>query len=72
MTAVLLGAALALLAAWDIYGLVIARQGRAALVVGAVWLVAIALAVTVASGVELPTLAGILVPLVRPLSRWVP
>ena len=72
MTAALLGVALTLLAAWDIYGLVVARQGRAAVVVGVAWGTAIAIAVVTAGGMELPTLASVLVPLVRPLSRWVP
>lgn len=72
MTAVLLGVALALLAAWDVYGLVIAGQGRAALAVGVAWGIAIAVAVLTAGGMEFPSLASVLVPLVRPLSRWVP
>lgn len=72
MTAALLGVALALLAAWDICRLVLARQRRAAVVVGAAWAVAIALAVATAGGVEMLSLASVLVPLVRPLSKWVP
>ena len=72
MTAALLAVALTLLAAWDVYGLVIARQGYAARVVGAFWAVAILLVVVAAGGVELPSLASVLVALVRPVSRWIP
>lgn len=68
----LLALVLVTVAVFDTWGLAARRQWPALTVSAGLWLVGIALAVSHAAGLPLPSLSRLLVDLLRPVSAWVP
>ena len=71
-SALVLVLALVVAALWDVWGLVAARQWRAAWVVGGLWAVAVGLAVLRATGTVMVSLAHLMVRLVSPVAPYIP